>query len=389
MNSSAVNQFSAGGTLYLSAPEAAALVRKVGLKFSLKSIAANIREDFSRWGDFDKSARVANHSEFGVIELMPVADDHRYAFKYVNGHPNNTNLGLSTVMAFGVYADVDTGAPLLLSELTITTALRTAAMSALAAQSLARADSRVMALIGNGAQSEFQALAFKYLIGIDTLRLFDVDRGATAKLVANLQPDGFTIVVCENAGDAARGADIITTVTADKTQAIILTPDMIAPGVHINAVGGDCPGKTELHVDILKHANVFVEYAPQSRIEGEIQQMPADFPVTELWQVFIGQAAARTSATEITVFDSVGFALEDFSALRFMYDSAETHGFGQRIALIPSLENPKNLFSTLATPRSDDRPAEVENKPILAPAPDLSCFQRKAVSLRTTANHAA
>ena len=359
MNNSAVNQFSATGTLYLSAPEAAALVRKVGLEFSLKSIAANIREDFSRWADFDKSARVANHSEFGVIELMPVSDDHRYAFKYVNGHPKNTSLGLSTVMAFGVYADVDTGSPLLLSELTITTALRTAAMSALAAESLARPDSRVMALIGNGAQSEFQALAFKYLIGIDTLRLYDVDCGATAKLVANLQPFGFNIVVCESVGDAARGADIITTVTADKARAIILTPDMITPGVHINAVGGDCLGKTELHADILKFANVFVEYAPQSRIEGEIQQMPADFPVTELWQVFTGQAEARTSATEVTVFDSVGFALEDFSALRFMYDSAEAHGFGERIALIPSLENPKNLFSTLVASQSDNGKATV------------------------------
>ena len=134
---------------------------------------------------------------------------------------------------------------------------------------------------------------------------------------------------------------------------------MIAPGVHINAVGGDCPGKTELHADILTQAKVFVEYAPQSRIEGEIQQMPADFPVTELWQVFTGQAEARTSATEVTVFDSVGFALEDFSALRFMYDSAEAHGFGQRIALIPSLENPKNLFSTLAAVQSDNGPSAV------------------------------
>ena len=360
MNNSAIDQFSASGTLYVSAPEAARVVRKVGLEFSLRRIAANIREDFSRWADFDKSVRVANHSEFGVIELMPVSDNHRYAFKYVNGHPQNTDLGLSTVMAFGVYADVDTGSPLLLSELTITTAMRTAAMSALAAQSLAREDSRIMALIGNGAQSEFQALAFKYLIGIDTLRLYDVDRSATAKLVANLQPFGFNIVMCESAGDAARSADIITTVTADKTRAIILTPDMIAPGVHINAVGGDCPGKTELHADILKQANVFVEYAPQSRIEGEIQQMPADFPVTELWQVFTGQAAARTSATEVTVFDSVGFALEDFSALRFMYDSAQAHGFGQRIALIPSLENPKNLFSMVAVPHSDNGGTEVE-----------------------------
>ena len=80
-------------------------------------------------------------------------------------------------MAFGVLADVATGAPRLLSELTLTTAMRTAAMSALAARALARPDSRRMALIGNGAQSEFQALAFRDLLGIHELRLFDIDRG--------------------------------------------------------------------------------------------------------------------------------------------------------------------------------------------------------------------
>jgi ornithine cyclodeaminase/alanine dehydrogenase-like protein (mu-crystallin family) len=114
-----------------------------------------------------RCARVANHSEDGVIELMPIADGVSYAFKYVNGHPKNTRLGLPTVMAFGLLADVATGTPRLLSELTMTTALRTAAMSALAAKKLARPDSRVMALIGNGAQSEFQALAFRDLVGIE------------------------------------------------------------------------------------------------------------------------------------------------------------------------------------------------------------------------------
>jgi ornithine cyclodeaminase len=259
---------------------------------------------------------------------------------------------MSTVMAFGVLADVDTGAPLFLSELTLTTALRTAAMSALAAQTLARPDSRVMALIGNGAQSEFQALAFQHLVGIEALRVYDVDPAATAKLVANLQGSGLQITVCQSTAEAVRGADIVTTVTADKAKALILTPDMIQPGMHLNAVGGDCPGKTELHGDILDAAKVFVEYEPQSRIEGEIQHQPADFAVTELWQVLRGERAGRDSADQVTVFDSVGFALEDFSALRFMMDSAVRLGMGERIALIPQLADPKNLFGMLAAPAS-------------------------------------
>ena len=333
--------------LYLSAPDAVALVRRRGLKACIAGIAENIREDFLRWHDFDKSARVANHSRDGVIELMPISDDSAYSFKYVNGHPKNTAIGLSTVMAFGVLADVATGAPTLVSELTLTTAMRTAATSALAARTLARPDSRVMALIGNGAQSEFQAIAFQHLVGIDTVRLFDIDPAATAKLAANLAGSGLKVQVCASTREAVQGADIVTTVTADKQYATILTADMLAPGMHINAVGGDCPGKTELEAAVLEAAKVFVEFTPQSRIEGDIQQMPADFAVTEFWEVLAGQKTGRENEAQITVFDSVGFALEDFSALRFMHDAALEAGLGERLALIPQMTDPKNLFGTL------------------------------------------
>lgn len=334
--------------LYLSAPDAVALVRRKGLKNCMAGIADNIRADFLRWQDFDKSARVANHSRDGVIELMPISDDSAYSFKYVNGHPKNTAIGLSTVMAFGVLADVATGAPTLVSELTLTTAMRTAATSALAAQTLARPGSRVMALIGNGAQSEFQAIAFQHIVGIDTVRLFDIDPQATAKLVANLAGSGLQLEVCASTREAVKGADIVTTVTADKQYATIVSADMVEPGMHINAVGGDCPGKTELEAGVLSAGKVFVEYTPQSRIEGDIQQMPADFAVTELWEVLAGQKSGRDSDAQITVFDSVGFALEDFSALRFMFDAAMEAGLGERLALIPQMQDPKNLFGTLA-----------------------------------------
>ena len=173
-------------TLFLSAQDVATLVHRLGLPAVLERMADTIHADYLRWPAFDKSARVANHSADGVIELMPIADDTTYAFKYVNGHPKNTRAGLPTVMAFGVLADVATGVPLLLSELTLTTALRTAAMSVVAARALARPNSRRMALIGNGAQSEFQALAFHHLLGIDEIRLFDTDPAATRKLMANL-----------------------------------------------------------------------------------------------------------------------------------------------------------------------------------------------------------
>lgn len=319
-------------------------LNKVGHGVAIARLMAMIKEDYLRWTSFDKCARVASHSALGVIELMPISDGERYSFKYVNGHPKNTQAGLLTVTAFGVLADVDTGYPRLLSELTITTALRTAATSALAAQYLARPDSRSMALIGNGAQSEFQAIAFHSVLGIEELRVYDIDPAATEKLIKNLQIyPKLRIIRATSVADAVRGADIVTTVTADKTNATILLPEMIEPGMHINGVGGDCPGKTELHPAILEKARVIVEFEPQSRVEGETQQMDPDFIVTELWQVLAGIETGRQGERQVTVFDSVGFALEDFSAMRYL-EKYVMQASSPILDLLPELANPKDLF---------------------------------------------
>jgi ornithine cyclodeaminase len=334
------------------------LLARRGMARFIEELAAEIEKDFLRWESFEKSPRHATHSSVGVIELMPASDGRLYAFKYVNGHPKNTQAGLLTVTAFGVLADVHTGYPLLLSELTLTTALRTAATSAVAARRMARAGARSMALIGNGAQGEFQVVAFHQMLGIREVRLYDTDPLATDKLERNLSQlrlPRLAIVRCASTAEAVAGADIITTATADKRNATILTPELILPGVHLNAVGGDCPGKTELHRDILLRPDVrvVVEYEPQSRIEGEIQQLDASYAVSELAAVLAGRAPGRGSAQEVTVFDSVGFALEDFSALRYlMRIHHQERGAHQQIDLLPVLEDPKDLFGLLsAQPR--------------------------------------
>jgi ornithine cyclodeaminase len=321
------------------------LVQSIGVTRFIGQLADRIEADFVRWPEFDKTPRTANHSGIGVIELMPISDKKRYAFKYVNGHPENTALGLCTVMAFGVLADVETGYPLLLSELTLATALRTAATSAMAARALARKDSRRMALIGNGAQSEFQALAFHSLLGINEIAVYDVDSHATDKLVRNLSSyPALKLIRATSTADAVRGADIVTTITADKAYATIITPDMIEPGMHINAVGGDCPGKTELHADVLRQSRVFVELEAQTRIEGDVQQLPADFPVVDLWKVLAGIAPGREDDAQVTVFDSVGFALEDYSTLRYVREQAQRRGVGREVDLVPRPDDPKDLF---------------------------------------------
>ncbi len=320
------------------------LVHHVGLEKFLVELAGEIEADFRRWELFDKTPRIASHSHEGVIELMPTSDGETYGFKYVNGHPKNTKEGLQTVTAFGVLADVDTGYPVLLSEMTILTALRTAATSAMAAKHLGPKDPTTMAMIGNGAQCEFQALAFQAICGVSHLRLYDIDPGATRKATANLEGFGLTITACASSQEALEGAQIVTTVTADKQYATILTDNMVGSGLHINAVGGDCPGKTELHRDILLRSDIFVEYPPQTRIEGEIQQLDPDHEVTELWEVIAGRKPGRTSAAQITLFDSVGFAVEDFSALRYVHAKAIESGLYQDLDMVADPDDPRDLF---------------------------------------------
>ncbi len=323
------------------------LVNSIGVERFLTELAVEIEADFLRWELFDKTPRIASHSPEGVIELMPTSDGQVYGFKYVNGHPQNTRDGRQTVTAFGVLADVGTGYPVLLSEMTLLTALRTAATSALAVKYLGPRNARTMAIIGNGAQSEFQALAIRALTGINSLRLFDTDPAASRKCRTNLEAFGFEIMIAATPEQAVEGAEIITTATADKQQATILTDNMVGHGQHINAVGGDCPGKTELHRDILMRADIFVEYPPQTRIEGEIQQLDPDHPVTELWRVIAGHAPGRKDASQITLFDSVGFATEDFSALRYVRRMLSGTDFYEQLDMLADPDDPRDLFGML------------------------------------------
>jgi ornithine cyclodeaminase len=323
------------------------LVRRVGLEPMLVELTDALEADFRRWARFDKTPRLPAHSRDGVIELMPTSDGEHYAFKYVNGHPKNATEGLQTVTAVGLLAEVSTGYPLLVAEMTLLTALRTGATSALATCHLAPKGARTLALIGNGAQAEFQALALKAVCGVETVRLFDIDPSATAKVQRNLAGTGLAVIACATSQQAIEGAEIITTCTADKRYATILTDNMVGAGVHINAIGGDCPGKTELHRDILYRSDVFVEYAPQTRIEGEIQQVPPDFPVAELWEVIAGARPGRRDDRQITVFDGVGFAIEDFTALRYVREKIAGTEFYEAIDLIADPDDPRDLYGML------------------------------------------
>lgn len=321
-----------------------------GAETIISELTDYLESDFKRWQEFDKKPRVASHSEIGVIELMPAADAELYGFKYVNGHPANPARGYQTVTAFGALAEVHNGYPILIAEMTLLTALRTAATSALAARTLARKDSQKLGMIGSGCQSPFQALAMRSALGINRISAYDVDPHAMEMFKAHAEKLGFEVELAQSAAAAVKGADVVTTCTADKALATVLHDAEIEKGMHLNAIGGDCPGKTELENSILHRpeSQVFVEFEPQTRIEGEIQHCDADFKVTELWQVLTGQAPGRKDEQSVTIFDSVGFGIEDFTVLRYIHEKMAGSPYMEDIDIIADPKDPKDLYSLIA-----------------------------------------
>ena len=315
--------------------------------FSDRLIKA-LESDFSRWDMFHKSARHATYYPQGVIELMPCADDRFYSFKYVNGHPGNTAQGKLNVVGIGLLSDAATGYPLLLSEMTLLTAFRTAATGALAAKYLARKNAQSLAIIGTGAQAEFQVMIFSNLFPLQQIRYFDIDTTAMAKFSCNLSPYGFELIPCANIRDAVHDTDIIITATAKSARQVLFESQDISPGTHISAIGGDCPGKTEFSRALLEASKIVVEYTPQALKEGEVQQCGASNIYAELWELVTQRKPGRVNTAEITLFDSVGFALEDFTTLRLVYELALEHQLGDELALLPEPHDAKDLFSLLS-----------------------------------------
>ncbi len=328
-----------------------ALVQKVGIKTFCWELASEMREDFKAWDQFQKSARYAAYVDNGVIELMPTCGPDYFSFKYVNGHPNNPKAGLLNIVALGVLAQVSTGYPLLISEMTLLTALRTATVAALASKLMARPESKKLAIIGCGAQSEFQVLAHHALFDLTEVRYFDLDPHAMDRFARHLEGESFHLIRAADVPSAIQGTDIIVTATAAKTKQKVLMKAWLEPGQHIAGIGGDSPDKTELDPEILDIAKIVVEYFPQTVHEGEIQNLgeaARNQVYAELWELCQGSKKGRETTQEITLFDAVGFALEDYSILRYVYGLATLHKVGLYAGLIPeTLKDPKNLFGLL------------------------------------------
>jgi ornithine cyclodeaminase len=328
------------------------LIKRHGFDEYMRDLIDALKRDFVAWETFTKMPRPAMHVPGGVIELMPICDNEQYySFKYVNGHPKNPLTGHLTVSATGQLSRIDTGYPLMFSEMTILTAFRTAATAALATDLMSRKNARVAAIIGTGAQSEFQIRALQLVRDLTEVRYFDLDEKAMDKFEKNMQGTSLRLDRCKNAKEAVVGADIITVCTASKAHVAVVQDEWITDGVHINGLGGDTAGKTELEPATLLRSRIVVEYFEQSFIEGEIQRFTREeaerLVFAQLHELVTGEKRGRNKDNEITLFDSVGIALEDYSALRLTYELAEKYHIGKEMNFIPTIKDPKDLFSVI------------------------------------------
>ncbi|NDH09360.1 MAG: ornithine cyclodeaminase [Gammaproteobacteria bacterium] len=327
------------------------LLNIVGLKKFYTMLVHQLRQDFSDWDNFQKTARQASYFDAGAIELMPIANSRYYVNKVVSTYAENVKHQQFTVIGHGMLLDSQTGEMKLFCEMTLLTAIRTAAVSVLASQLMARKNTQVIAIIGCGAQSEFQVLAHYFCYPDVKWTCFDVQAKAMQRLQAHVKPYGVDMAICQSERDAVVDADIVITLTSALRSYPVLTLQDLKPNVHINALGGDSPGKSELSVDILKHAaQIMLEYFPQTLHEGEIQQdlnvAHAD-KVFELWEVLLGHRKARESDAEMTLFDGVGFALADYSCLQVVWQLAQKYQLGKICDLLPKYDVDKGLFGQL------------------------------------------
>ena len=328
------------------------LLKHHGFDNYMMDLILALKRDYGRWQSFTKMPRPAMHAPAVRIGLMPICDyELCYRFMDVNCHPKNPLTGLQTIMATGQLSRINTGYPLMFSEMTILTALRTSATSAIATDLMARKNAHVLTIIGTGAQSEFQVLALQLVRDITEVRYFDIDPLAMDKFEKNMGNKHLKLVRCKNAQEATKGADIITVCVAAKAHIDVIKNEWVKEGVHINGLGGDTVGKTELELSILFRSRIVVEYFEQSFVEGEIQrlskQQAKELVHAELYELVRGFKKGRESEQEITLFDSVGIALEDYSILRLTFELAEKYNIGEERNLTPLIKNPKDLIGVL------------------------------------------
>jgi ornithine cyclodeaminase/alanine dehydrogenase-like protein (mu-crystallin family) len=279
----------------------------------------------------------------GLLAAMPayVPANGALATKLVTLFPGNAGGPLPTHQALIGVFDPATGEPAAIMDGTAITALRTAAGSALATRLLARADARVLAIVGTGVQARAHARAVPLVRSFDELRVGGRDRGKTDALAAELRAAGLPAVAAPSIEAAVRGADVVCATT--HARAPVLAREWLAPGTHVTSVGYD-PEGAEVDTATIRDALVVVEsrataLAPPPAGATELAHAIAAGAIgrehvhAELGELVAGTRPGRPDERAITLYKSVGVGVQDAAAAALVLDRARERGVGTAIEL--------------------------------------------------------
>lgn len=287
--------------------------------------------------------RTSLSAETGTSLFMPayLPDSKTTTLKVVSVYPDNRLLGLPTIMAVVAVLDADTGKPLALMDGTYLTALRTGAASGAATGLLARKDARVLGLFGAGAQARTQLEAVCTVRSIEEVRIFDPSRDAADRLVAETagrKPVPRRIIISQSPTQTVKDADVVVTATTSREP--VFDGIDIGPGTHINAIGAYTPEMRELDEVAVGKAKIVVDTREGCLAEaGDLIRAIQSGVISEtdiyaeLGEVVNGLKSGRESDREITLFKSVGTAVQDAAVARAVLDRAEEKGLGTVVGL--------------------------------------------------------
>jgi ornithine cyclodeaminase/alanine dehydrogenase-like protein (mu-crystallin family) len=275
-----------------------------------------------------------------ALATMPAAlgDPPALGVKIISVYPGNHEAGIESHQGFVLLFEPEHGSPVALIDAIEITAIRTAAVSGLATRLLAGSEAADLAILGSGTQARSHLEAMRAVRPIGRVRAWSphrarldafLDWAATSDLPVEATPDART---------AVDGADIVCTVTASREP--VLEGAWLAPGAHVNAVGASQPGSRELDNEAIRRSRLFVDRRESTMTESGDYLIPLregaigeDHIVAEIGEVAAGLAAGRRSANEVTVFKSLGLAIEDLAAARWVHQRAVETGSGSPVPL--------------------------------------------------------
>lgn len=348
-------------TLVLSAGDLRKLVDSIGLDALLDRVLDRLRTGLTavRSGSFQalpRSGFVDREPSVGLLEWMPGRDDRRTTVKIVGYHPDNPAVSKPTILSVAASFENDTGHAVALADATFLTALRTGAASAIAADVLAVADAETVGFIGCGAQAVSQLHALTKVRPIRNVLLSDADPRVQASFADRIAPLGLDVEVHRvPADEAAASADVLVTCTSVAPgQGPVFQPVEPRPGLHVNAVGSDFPGKTELPGEWLRRAFICADFPDQCLAEGECQSLTRDDIGCDLAELWCEAETFLPRRSELTIFDSTGWALEDHFALDALVQEATRLGIGTQMEIEAVSDDPYDPYGFLELKREPD-----------------------------------